>query len=440
MNSAILLGNNISEYIKREIQNKNIACIEYNKDSKASIYITSEGEKLVVDGNYNLIDFDIKKEYIEDFKSVKVEEGSWYKKLWATTKGLVTDGLGNLWNTLKEHPVASIAIVGGSIGALFAINAIPVVGQAATGAILAGLSLYGGYKAIESAINNLQEASDAEKHGNYVRVEQEYEEFGGDIFDTTLSACGTVAGVKMLYNGINNARLAKMLNITDDAIKVAESNKPNDKVIYITKEATKNLDDITDQEKLLISSYKIFGIDNNLTAEQVVNLYNKSGVHQEALKGWGQNGKQLIKHYQLKFSSDTPRSSSLEGRISSLNNPQLSFSSANIDEFSHSVKKLLKYIETNSTKSIITTRANGGNSLKISENNSVFTVSKTIIDSKRRQVTYSWIATPNPNQNMVLIDGLPQNNIDGVFIVSSEEGISTVFPCNFKFFLGSKPK
>ena len=56
MNTAILLGNNISEYIKKEVKNKNIVCAEYNKDSKISIYITSKGKKLVVDENYNLID------------------------------------------------------------------------------------------------------------------------------------------------------------------------------------------------------------------------------------------------------------------------------------------------------------------------------------------------------------------------------------------------
>lgn len=439
MNTAILLGNNISEYIKKEVKNKNIVCAEYNKDSKISIYITSKGKKLVVDENYNLIDFDTKKEYIENFKSAKKEGPSFFKNLCTSIKGVVTDGLGNLWDALKEHPVASIAAVGGSIGALFAINAIPIVGQATSGLILVGLSLYGGYKAIESGINNLQEAIEAEEHGNYIRVEQEYEEFGGDIFDTTLSACGTVAGVKMLHNGINNARLAKMLNITDDAIKVAESNKPNDKIIYVTKEATKKTDDIAQQEKLLTASHKMFSINNDLTAEQIVNLYNENKIHQESLKGWGQNGKQLIKHYQLKFDSDPARIPGLQAKISKLNNSQLSFSSANIDEFSRSVKNLLKYIETNSTKSIETRTANVTNFIKTSENNPVFTASKTITDSKGRQVTYSWIATPRANQNMILTNGVPTNNIEGIVIITTDDGISSIMINNFGQFLRKKP-
>ena len=239
VNTNRLYGNsfqnniNVSDTIEKMVKDKAVACTEYDSKTGQSVYVTKDGDKLVLDKDYNLLqaEKDVDDSNKEAFNNAQKEELPWYKKLWEGAKGVVTKGVGGILKAFKEHPIMTVGITALSIAGIVALNAIPVVGQIASGCLLAGLGIFGAAKAVKGGVQNIKEANEAEKHGNYLRAKQEYQEIGGDTFNLGLSVWGAASGVKMAANGVRAAQAASRnaksvaemsVNTADDAANVAD--------------------------------------------------------------------------------------------------------------------------------------------------------------------------------------------------------------------------
>lgn len=197
----------------------------------------------------------------------------------------------------------------------------------------------------------------------------------------------------------------------------------------------------------IVARFSSEEIDANLFSSELLLLLKE--VDPQAFEGWAQDGAQLIKHYQVKnLNSDQTRSSVVENKINSLqeSNPNIpEFNSETMGSFSTSTKELQGYIQkTIQNGDVIEyTDASGAvyRYLKDSTSSSGFVMTKTVTDAYGREITYSWIGTPNATQNTDLSAGaFPSNKMSGVLIISSSDGISSIFPRNFGEFQKMKPR
>lgn len=191
-------------------------------------------------------------------------------------------------------------------------------------------------------------------------------------------------------------------------------------------------------------------------ARKIYEYYKENGIHAEALNGWAQDGEQLIKHYQSKIISTeivvdgvtSNRLTELQGRLSRIG---INYDIDTVDSFSQSTKDLIKFLQESSAIQA------GGDKLPpkaiiekdnfwVSKSDSAqgFTAVKTLTDPSGRTITYRWIGTPGESQLIDLVDGLPQfggrnTSPSGITIITTEDGISTVMPKNYKEFLTAAP-
>ena len=159
VSNKLIVNTNISNVLVEGAENKTIACVGYDQETKISIFATQDGNKLYVDDEYVLLAIEENDpNAVEEFNSADKEEAPWYEKLWCGVKGVFTDGIGGLVKTFTEHPVMATVTTVGAVGALYGIGCIPVVGPIIAGGILVGLGIFGICKAIGSGVENIKEA------------------------------------------------------------------------------------------------------------------------------------------------------------------------------------------------------------------------------------------------------------------------------------------